>query len=192
MTFETREKGMFVPEEPDEVLVQAAIDGDCGSFTELCKRYYPAMVAIAYSVLRDKHLSEDAAQQTFAKAVRKLPQLKKKGRVASWLAAICRNAAWDIARAKERLSAAEDFSAIAAESNPGSPSEIEEAVRVAITELSLEEREIICLRYYEGLSYERISAVLGFSEQAINGRLRRAKRKIADYLKHNGFVEIDL
>jgi len=32
--------------------------------------------------------------------------------------------------------------------------------------------------------------LLGISEQAINGRLRRAKRKMADYLRHNGFDEV--
>jgi DNA-directed RNA polymerase specialized sigma24 family protein len=40
------------------------------------------------------------------------------------------------------------------------------------------------------MSYEQISAVLGISEQAINGRLRRAKKKMADYLRRNGFGEV--
>lgn len=44
--------------EPDLVLVQAAINGDADSFTELCRRYYPAMVAIAHSVLGDRHRAE--------------------------------------------------------------------------------------------------------------------------------------
>ncbi|MHC4439510.1 MAG: hypothetical protein ACYS3S_19305 [Planctomycetota bacterium] len=35
-----------------------------------------------------------------------------------------------------------------------------------------------------------MSRVLGISEQAINGRLRRAKRKMADYLRCNGFDEV--
>jgi DNA-directed RNA polymerase specialized sigma24 family protein len=47
-------------------------------------------------------------------------------------------------------------------------------------------------RFYDGMSYEQISAVLGISEQAINGRLRRAKRKMADYLRRNGFGEVRL
>lgn len=58
---------------PDITLVEAAVDGDAESFTELCRRYYPAMVAIAHSILGDRDLAEDAAQQAFAKAVVKLP-----------------------------------------------------------------------------------------------------------------------
>ncbi|GAH33211.1 unnamed protein product, partial [marine sediment metagenome] len=62
--------------------------GDADSFTELCRRYYPAMVAIAHSVLGDRHLAEDVAQQAFAKAALKLPQLKNKDKFAGWLAVI--------------------------------------------------------------------------------------------------------
>jgi len=92
------EKEKPVLQKPDLTLVEASVDGDADSFTELCKRYYPAMVAIAHSIIGDRHLAEDAAQQTFAKAVRKLSQLKNKTKFAAWLAAICRNVAKDIAR----------------------------------------------------------------------------------------------
>jgi RNA polymerase sigma factor (sigma-70 family) len=46
---------------------------------------------------------------------------------------------------------------------------------------------VIFLRYYDGMSYEQMSAALGVSEQAINGRLRRAKKKLAGYLRRRGF-----
>jgi len=82
---------------------KAAINGNAEGFTELCRRYYPAMVAIAHSILGDRHLAEDAAQQAFAKAALKLPQLKKENRFAGWLAVICRNVAKDMARRTENL-----------------------------------------------------------------------------------------
>ncbi len=178
-----------MPQRSDLALVEAAANGDCDSFTELCRRYYPAMVAIAHSVLGDRHLAEDAAQQAFAKAVRNLPRLKKKDKFASWLAAICRNAAINLARDRENLHTAEDLSAIEAKSHRDGSAE---AVRQAISKLPAPAREVIYLRFYDGMSYEKISAVLGISEQAINGRLRRAKKKIADYLRRNGFAEVQL
>jgi RNA polymerase sigma-70 factor (ECF subfamily) len=63
-------------ERPDRQLVELAQRGDGDSFTELCGRYYPAMVAIAHSVIGDRHLAEDAAQQAFAVAAVKLPELQ--------------------------------------------------------------------------------------------------------------------
>ncbi|MHC4119468.1 MAG: RNA polymerase sigma factor [Planctomycetota bacterium] len=170
----------------DTTLVNAAIDGDADSFTELCRRYYPAMVAIAHAIIGDRHLAEDAAQQAFAKAVVKLPQLKRKSQFAGWLAAICRNAAKDMARSKERPAGNVDLSALAGDSDHDGAAA---AVREALGKLSASAREVIFLRFYDGLSYEQVSAVLGISEQAINGRLRRAKRKMADYLRREGFSE---
>ncbi|MFB0554503.1 MAG: RNA polymerase sigma factor [Phycisphaerae bacterium] len=181
------EKEKSVAKKPDTVLVMAAINGDADGFTELCRRYYPAMVAIAHSVLGDRHLAEDAAQQAFAKAVVKLPQLKKENRFAAWLAVICRNVAKDMALNTENLRTTEDLSIIAA---PAETDDDVEAVRKVINRLSAPAREVIFLRYYDGMSYEQISAVLGISEQAINGRLRRAKKKMADYLRRNGFGEV--
>jgi RNA polymerase sigma-70 factor (ECF subfamily) len=147
------------------------------------------MVAIAHSVLGDRHLAEDAAQQAFAKAARKLPQLKKRSKFAGWLAVICRNAARDMARNTEAHHSTEDLSMIAAESHQDGTTE---AVKEAINRLSASAREVIFLRYYDGMTYEQISAVLGISEQAINGRLRRAKKKMANYLRHSGFGEVRL
>ena len=174
-------------QKPDLTLVEAAINGDADSFTELCRRYYPAMVAIAHSVLGDRHLAEDAAQQAFAKAVRQMLQLKNKTKFVAWLAVICRNVALDLAHNRERLQSAEDLSIIAAESHEN---DVTEAVKEALNKLSASAKEIIFLRYYDGMTYEQISAVLGISEQAINGRLRRAKRKMANYLRHSGFGEV--
>ncbi|MHC4338270.1 MAG: RNA polymerase sigma factor [Planctomycetota bacterium] len=187
-----REKS--VPQKPDTALVKAAINGDADSFTELCRRYYPAVVAIAHSVLGDRHLAEDAAQQVFAKAALKLPQLKNKNKFAGWLAVICRNIARDIARDAKKLRTTEQLSAVAAESlGPRSQQDdVAGVVREAIAELSASQREVIFLRFYDGMTYERISAVLGISEQAINGRLRRAKKKLAEYLRRNGFAEVRL
>jgi len=180
-------KEQSVAQKPDTTLVKAAINGDAEGFTELCQRYYPAMVAIAHSVLGDRHLAEDAAQQAFAKAAVKLPQLKKESRFANWLAVICRNIAKDIARRTENLHSTDDLSIVAAKS---SNDETAEVVREAISKLSASARELVFLRFYDGMSYEQISAVLGVSEQAINGRLRRAKKKMAGYLRRNGFGEV--
>jgi RNA polymerase sigma-70 factor (ECF subfamily) len=184
---EAPEKERSVTQKPDTTLVRSAMNGDADGFTELCQRYYPAMVAIAHSVLDDRHLAEDAAQQAFAKAAVKLPQLKKENRFAGWLAMICRNIAKDMARRIENLHSIDELSIAAAKS---SDDETAEVVREAISKLSASARELVFLRFYDGMSYEQISTVLGISEQAINGRLRRAKKKMAGYLRRNGFGEV--
>ena len=66
-----------------------------------------------------------------------------------------------------------------------------ETIRQAVWSLRRAEREMIVLRYFDGFSQARISKVLGISSQAVNGRLVRAKRKIAKYLKRNGMTGDD-
>ena len=170
--------------ESDKVLVERAQAGDGDSFTALCERYYPAMVAIAHAIVGDRHLGEDAAQQAFAKAAVHLPRLKDAERFGSWLAAICRNAARDVARANAAFRERQKLATTKAQSDAG---EMGGSVRAALERLGPAAREVIYLRYYDGLSYERISAVLGISEQAINGRLRRAKKKLANHLRRVRF-----
>jgi RNA polymerase sigma-70 factor (ECF subfamily) len=173
----------------DNMLVEQAARGDGESFTELCRRYYGAMVAIGHAILRDRHLAEDAAQQAFAKAAVNLRKLQQADRFGLWLATICRNEAKDLARARRQPPMENELLVI--ESQPDSE-ESYKIVRDALDRLPAEAKEVIYLRFYDGMSYDRISSVLGISEQAINGRLRRAKKVLAKDLRRHGFDEVDL
>ncbi len=167
-------------------LVEAAFDGDLESFGELCRRHYTAMAAIAYSVLVDHQLAEDAAQEAFARALTNLRSLKKPAKFAPWLAAICRNVARDMLKAGSRQVNTENLSGLA--DDAGDDRDMR-AVRQAVGRLPESERDVVVLKYYNGFSYDRISAALGISKPAVNGRLTRAKRKLTAYLKGSGFLE---
>ena len=178
-----------MPDKSETRLVEVAINGDIESFGKLCRRYYAALVAIGYSVLADHQLAEDAAQESFARALVNMRNLKDKTRFAPWLAAICRNVAKDIVATKARQVTTEDFSQVAQDSNPDESILI---IRRAIEQLHASAKELIVLRYYNNLSYEEISSVLGISKATINGRITRAKRKMAKYLRRHGFSENQL
>jgi RNA polymerase sigma factor (sigma-70 family) len=175
-----------VQSESERELVEAAIGGDVESFGELCRQYYAAMVAVAYAVLSDHQLAEDAAQESFARALVNLRNLKNKNRFAPWLAAICRNVAKDMVRAEAKQISTEDLSQVALKNNDDENSR---NIRRAIEQLPTPAKELIVLRYYNSLSYDQIGSVLGISRATINGRLLRAKRKMAKYLRKNGFPE---
>ncbi|MEN6424909.1 MAG: sigma-70 family RNA polymerase sigma factor [Phycisphaerales bacterium] len=173
---------------PDNILVVQAARGDGDSFTELCRRYYGPLVAIGHAILGDRHLAEDAAQEAFAKAAVHLPKLRKADQFGCWVAAICRNEARSLART--RRTRRNDGEMPVQETSAGAD-ETGEAVKVALNQLATEAREVVFLRFYDGLSYDQISAVLGISEQAINGRLRRAKKQLAEHLRRHGFDEVN-
>ena len=173
-------------------LVQAASKGDADSFSRLCTRYYPAMVAIAYSRLSDKDLAEDAAQEAFYIAFRDISRLKKADLFASWLAGICRNISSDMAKKRKRNEHIRLEDCEIHSNEKTQDGNCDEAVRSIITKLPEKLREVIFLKFYNKLSYQEISNMLGISLEAVNGRLRRAKKLIAKELGRIDSVEVDL
>jgi len=171
-------------------LVEAAQNGHLESFGILYERYHSSMVALAYSMLSDRDLAEDAAQEVFAAACRDIAKLKSKEKFAAWLAGICRNTARQMLRSKGRDTILTDGQLTVSSTSDGD-SQLRTVVSRAIQQLKPAERELIVLRYYDNLPYERIASVLDVSIQAVNGRLNRAKRKIAKYLKRNGLTGDD-
>ena len=163
-------------------LVEAARRGDVDSFAALYERNYASMVSVAYSLLGDCHLAEDAAQEAFAIACRDMGRLRRADRFVSWLRGICRNVAKGIRRSRMTVSAVEG-----APSRPDEPSDSRSdgAVREAVMALPPRYREVVLLHYFNGISHKHVAGVLGISPEAVHGRLVRARRKIAAHLKYN-------
>ena len=167
-------------------LVDAAVAGDIESFGKLCGQYYRPMVAVAYAVLNDYQLAEDAAQESFARALVSVRKLRNRTKFAAWLAGICRNVAKDMVTTKARQI---DIKYLSQVPDRADCDENIKAVHQALRKMPVSAKELIVLRYYNNLSYEQISAVLGISKSTINGRLTRAKRKLAKYLSRTDLLE---
>ena len=166
-------------------LVEASQNGDLNSFSVLYERYYGAMVALAHSLIADRHSAEDAAQETFAIACRHLSDLKSKDKFGFWLAGICRNVAKQNQRSKNKFVTLDGMQLSAGEKDK---EERREVVRKAMRKLRAIHREPLILRYYDNLPYEQIASILGISTKAVHGRLIRAKRKIAEQLKRDSVI----
>jgi RNA polymerase sigma-70 factor (ECF subfamily) len=169
----------------DQILVRQALEADPESFGELCRRYYHSLVAVADSILIDHHLAEDAAQEALAAACRQLPRLKKPERFGPWIVVICRNVAKDMLRELQRQR--KPVEACHDRKSDGQNDDEKAILAEALQQLPQHLREVVFLRFYNEMSYRQMSNVLGATEQVIDGRIRRAKKKIAVYLKKVGF-----
>jgi RNA polymerase sigma-70 factor, ECF subfamily len=162
----------------DAELVRAACAGDIDSFRELYERHYSMAVGIARSRLSDRHLAEDAAQEAFAMACRRLHSLRDASRFPEWLGTICRRIASRMARSQTNAEPIEHEPVSPVDNDRGAV----EQVHQALGRLSKSAREIIHLHYFSGLSYDEIARFLGISSQAVHGRMQRARRVLARWL----------
>ena len=178
-------------ENADANLIAAALKGDAESFSRLCEQYYPALVAIAYSQLTDRNMAEDAAQEALLAAYRGMARVKKPERFAGWLTSICRNIAIDMARARARERHAEFVDGRPVANPSAHENDTVAAVREIILRLDPQMRDIVYLRYYSRLSYGRIAQMLGISDEAVNGRLRRARDRIRRELQRWASTETE-
>jgi len=170
----------------ERATVEAACRGDEAALTTLYERYYATMVWVAYSVLLDRALAEDAAQQAFARACEKIRRLKHRDRFGPWLTTICRNGAQDMARARKRDALL--HKAMAADGPvPANNNGFDRAVKDVVDKLPAMYREVIILHYYNQMSYREIESTLGLSGDVVKGRLARARKRMQAHLEKEGF-----
>lgn len=138
--------------------------------------------ALALRLLGDPSAADDVAQETVLTALTRAPRSGAL-RLRSWMASVARNEARMTQRAEDRRRGRERAASRAEGSVPG-PDEIaeREAARQRVTEavLALEEahREILILRYWEGLDPRGVAARLAIGVEAARTRLKRAHARL--------------
>src|SRR5439155_24770783 len=90
---ETRQESEGGASTPDAELVRAARRGDKRAFVEIVARHQAMVCGVALGILGDFAASEDAGQEAFLTAWRKLHELREPERLRAWLGQIARNAA---------------------------------------------------------------------------------------------------
>ena len=168
----------------DAQLTRLIRRGNQEAFAELYERHNALVMAVARASSRER--AEDIAQEAWTSAYRALSGPGKSiEHAAPWLATIARNVARDRARRDMRLpEVTNDDIVAAAPAVGGVESALEGKHNLgrllgAFDELSEEQRVILSLREFGGLTYKQIAEQLGKPESTIEAALFRARRKMA-------------
>lgn len=170
----------------DGDLIRRVARRDANAFEALYHRFARPVFGLALRRLGDRMRAEDAVQETFAAVWRSARTYKPdRGAGAPWLYAVARNAIIDRSRARTEPPAdAPD------EPSPDSgPAELAEAgwtawrIHRALEELSENERSVIELAYWSGLSQSEIADYLGIPLGTVKTRTRAALAHLADELE---------
>jgi RNA polymerase sigma-70 factor (ECF subfamily) len=176
--------------QPDELLVMAAILGDLRSFDALVMRYRAAAYRVAQSI-GGNELAEDAVQEALLLAFKALPSIEDPVKFASWLYAITRHVALRMSqRSRRELSQRVDLDEALlryseAFARPLAPRDTfeESWVRAAVEALDDEHRLILKLRFYDEMPLKRIAGFLDLPLTTVKWRLHRAKQLLRERLK---------
>ena len=169
----------------DAELILRTGDGDRGAFEVLYRRYSRPVFGLALRRLGDRGRAEDAVQETFASIWRAARTYKpERGPGGPWLYAVARNAIVDRSRARSET----PVETPEEESLAAGPPEQAEAnwtawrVHRALEELSPNERSVIELAYWSGLSQSEVAEYLGIPLGTVKTRTRSALARLADIL----------
>jgi RNA polymerase sigma-70 factor (ECF subfamily) len=175
--------------EADQNIVEAVRDGDAERYRELVERHQHRVYAVAWSRLGDPHLAEEATQETFIRAYRRLWLLGDSAKFAGWISSIARNAAINLGmrhrrelNKRERWALEQSF-APETSSSESAESCTPELLRKTLEELPQAHRECLVLFYLENKSGADAAAVLGITESAFRVRLHRARGALRERLE---------
>jgi len=172
----------------DEQAVNAVRRGDTERYRELVERYERRVYAVAWSRLGDVALAEEATQEAFIRAYRRLWLVGDGAKFAGWIATIARNTAINLGlRHRRELDKCERW-ALECMPEENAADEVAELcppemLRQALAELPAAHRECLVLFYLEGKSGAEAAVVLGISEAALRVRLHRARAAMRERLE---------
>ncbi|HTP20626.1 MAG TPA: sigma-70 family RNA polymerase sigma factor [Solirubrobacteraceae bacterium] len=165
-------------------------EGDPDAVREVFRSHGRLVYAVAYKVLGDRGLAEEATQQAFVKAWRAAQSFDEQRELGPWLAAIARRVAIDLYR-REAVRATDPLESAPAGdsaliSSPESAESIYDVweVREAVSELPAEEQEIVRLQHLDGFTHVQIAERLGVAVGTVKSRSFRAHKRLAAMLGH--------
>jgi RNA polymerase sigma-70 factor (ECF subfamily) len=167
----------------DAALVAAMAAGDRKALAALYERHAPLLLGLALRIVRDRREAEDLLHDVFLEAWRSARDFDpKRGRVRTWLAIRMRSRALDLQKSARvsRSSGDDGLDVIVDEAERASPDHAR--VRSALAALGPDQRKVLELAYFEGLSCTEIAERVAIPVGTVKSRLAAGLARLRDGL----------
>lgn len=185
----------------DQVLLNSYLSGDRGAISQLIDRHSNRVRDYIRMMVKDRDLADDILQDTFIKAVRVIDEGRyaDTGKFLSWVLRIAHNQVIDYFRSQKSAKTVNEsesgynvlgtlrFADASVEDRIVSE-QIADDVRRLVDHLPDEQREVVMLRYYSGLSFQEIADQTNVSINTALGRMRYALINLRKMIKDNDIV----
>lgn len=183
----------------DAELARDARSGSEAAYRELVARYAAPAVSFTYRFVHDRALAEDLAQEGFLRVYQRLNTYDAERKFSSWFFQVLRNVTIDYLRVNRLPTASldalqeEGHQAAAVDRESATPEELAgqaalaSAIGAALARIRPEYREVVTLRYQEGLTQPEIAEILGLPTGTVKTYLHRARKELAEILSAQGW-----
>lgn len=176
------------PISEDQSLVLQAQAGNPDAFARLYDACVERVYRYIYFRVTDDETAEDITSQVFIKAWENLDRYKiRKSPFISWLYRIARNAVIDHYRTRKETLALEEVSPVQVSADESLDEVLEmqfvsHELRLAMQQLTEEQRQVLILKFVDGLSTPEITKLMGKRQGAVRALQMRALQRLAKYL----------
>lgn len=184
----------------DKELIRRYIRGDEATFQTLVNRHKDKIYTYIYLILKDQHLAEDIFQDTFIKVIHTLKRGKynEEGKFLPWVMRIAHNLAIDHFRKSNKIPIADggpdfDIMSTIKVNDPNIEDvivteQIHDDLRKLVELLPPEQKEVVRLRHFCGLSFKEISEQTNVSINTALGRMRYALINLRKLMEENHVI----
>ena len=185
----------------DQALLEMYQQGSREAVSQLLERHTRRVRDYVRMMVKDSDVADDLTQEVLIKVVKVLDEGRytDKGRFLPWVLRIAHNRVLDYFRAQKQVKTVSESSAgfdILGSKNFAEPSiedniiseQRAEEIRALVEELPEEQREVVKMRYYEGLSFKEIAEHTGVSINTALGRMRYALITMRQMIKKRNLV----
>jgi len=178
--------------------IEAARRGERVAQEYIVQRFRGMALTVAYEILHDVHLAEDAVQEAFTEAFVNISKLRDQEAFPGWFKVIVERQCYRVLRRKEhpivpieeveQYTAGEHFSV----EDLVERRELQQILHASVAELSPNMRTAVQLYYFQGYSVQEISDYLSVSVSALKKRLFDARRMLKNSLHVADFISVFL
>jgi len=160
----------------DEIAIEKCRNGEQDAFRHLVERYQKQAIGHATAILGSREDALDAAQEAFIDAFRALKNFDSSRPFYPWFYVLLRNRCFKLVARKREMESIDETVIVAA--NSAAQSEDILVLENALRALDMEDREIITMKYLDGLSYNELAERLEIPKGTVMSRLFHARRKL--------------
>ena len=174
----------------DAELVATINGGDEAAFETLYYRHRDWVANLAYRWTGDRDLALDVVQEVFFVLAKKFPGFQLTAKLQTFLFPVVRNLSITVRRKSDRYQTSETPPPELEAPAPAEPAHGgDEALRATLAALGQEHRDVLLLRFIDGLSLAEIADTLGIPSGTVKSRLHNALQQLRENPRTRQFFE---